>query len=181
MKLLLLISFPSLYLAFVSYTTHPLHLLSVHTQEEGLSLSADNHSSPLLHSIAQSQPQIRSSLVAKNKFSAPVIGILTRCFDMFLDAIVTILSVPIALILAKIINHPSVREALGQCIVSGIKQLCIDPELDDYVDRAGAILNQDLHKDARDAGEEFPILVKNFRVGFIQSFGRGGKSRPTKA
>jgi hypothetical protein len=98
---------------------------------------------------------------------------------MVLDTIVTILSVPIALILAKIINHPSVRKALGQCIVPGIKQLCIDPELDDYVDRASAILNQDLHKDARDAGEEFPILVKNFMMGLIRSFKRGGKSRPT--
>jgi hypothetical protein len=99
---------------------------------------------------------------------------ITKSFHFLIDAAVTVITLPIALILAKIINHPSVREALGQCIVSGIKQMCVDPELDYYFDQAGTILNQDLHQDARNAGEEFPLLARNFVLGVI---GAGGNER----
>lgn len=169
MKLLFFISFPSLCLAFV-VPTQPWHLLLANRHEGRLPSS--DHRSSLPQTDAGNEPPIESSGVADNLISVPL-GILTKFFDTLLDAVVTILAVPLALVLAKIINHPSVREALGQCIVSGVKQLCTDPELDDYVDRAGAILGQDLHMDARDAGEAFPNLAKNFMLGLIGAFRDG--------
>jgi hypothetical protein len=99
-------------------------------------------------------------------------NVITRSFNFLIDAAVTVITLPIAVILAKIINHSSVREALGQCIVSGIKQMCVDPELDYYFDQAGTILNHDLHLDARSAGEEFPSLARNFVLGVIGAGGR---------
>ena len=100
-------------------------------------------------------------------FSRRSRSIISKGFHFLIDAVITIITLPIAVILAKIINHSSVREALGQCIVSGIKQMCVDPELDYYFDQAGTTLNHDLHLDARTAGEEFPSLAKNFVMGVI--------------
>jgi hypothetical protein len=94
-------------------------------------------------------------------------ALVTRGFRVFLNALVTVIALPMALILAKVINHPSVRKALGQCIVSGIKQICTDPQLDDYLDKAGATLNEDLRGDAREAGAEFPRFVNNFILGMF--------------
>lgn len=93
--------------------------------------------------------------------------IVTRAIQLLLDAVVTIIAWPIAAVLAKVINHPSVRTALGQCIVSGFKDICEDPELDHYVDEALATVAEDLDRDARETGEAFPSVAKEFLLGVL--------------
>lgn len=75
----------------------------------------------------------------------------------------------VAAVLARAINHPSVRTALGACIVSGVQQLCEDPNLDDYVDRATATINEDLEDDARELAMAVPKMVRGFFQGLSES------------
>jgi len=84
-----------------------------------------------------------------------------------LDTAIAIVAWPLATLLAKIINHHSVRKALGQCIVSGFKDICLDENLDNFLDRALKTVSQDWDRDAREAGQAFPTVVKEFVLGMV--------------
>jgi hypothetical protein len=112
------------------------------------------------------QPRVSTNLCCNtNKSIMKVAG----AFHCIMDRIFSFLAYPLALLLTKVLQHSSVQDALGKCIVSGVKQLCIDPDLDQYFDKAAEILNKDLEKDAREAGEEFPLIVQNFLTGIVFS------------
>lgn len=102
---------------------------------------------------------------------------MSRCIGLFRSALllpINALALFLGAVLSRVINQPSVRKALGACIVSGVRQLCEDPNLDDYIDRATATINDDLEDDAREMAQALPKLARAFVQGLTQT---GDKSQ----
>ena len=174
---LLLLLIPSLCLAFVPTNQQQQHRATTTTTTTTTTNSRSAAALTFPGAVAK-QLQQSTWMFAATKVLSPQqenlnskkVGLkllLREGFQFLLNTVVSIIALPIALILAAVINHPAVRKALGECVVSGFKDICQDPELDTVLDKAGAILNHDLEEDFREGGKEFPRLLKNFMFGMI--------------
>jgi hypothetical protein len=74
----------------------------------------------------------------------------------------------IAAVCAAVLNHPLVQNAIADGIVAGMNAFVRQPDLDDHVKIMSETLSRSQRQLARNAGEDFPVLVGNFFEGIFK-------------
>jgi hypothetical protein len=73
-----------------------------------------------------------------------------------------------AAVCAAVLNHPAVQNAIANGIVAGMNAFVRQPDLDDHVKIMSETLSRSQRQLARNAGEDFPVLVGNFFEGIFK-------------
>jgi hypothetical protein len=90
--------------------------------------------------------------------------VLGRLFQALFEGLVNC----IAAVCAAVLNHPSVQNAIANGIVAGMNDFVRQPDLDDHVKIMSETLSRSQRQLARNAGEDFPVLVGNFFEGIFK-------------
>jgi hypothetical protein len=90
--------------------------------------------------------------------------VLGRLFQALFEGIVEC----IAAVCAAVLNHPLVQNAIANGIVAGMNEFVRQPDLDDHVKIMSETLSRSQRQLARNAGEDFPVLVGNFFEGIFK-------------
>jgi hypothetical protein len=90
--------------------------------------------------------------------------VLGRLFQTLFEGLVNC----IAAVCAAVLNHPSVQNAIANGIVQGMNDFVRQPDLDDHVKIMSETLSRSQRQLARNAGEDFPVLVGNFFEGIFK-------------
>jgi hypothetical protein len=90
--------------------------------------------------------------------------VLGRLFQALFEGLVNC----IAAVCAAVLNHPSVQNAIANGIVAGMNAFVRQPDLDDHVKIMSETLSRSQRQLARNAGEDFPVLVGNFFEGIFK-------------
>lgn len=99
----------------------------------------------------------------------------TRLVLLIINLPINIMAYFLAVIIARTMETSVVRKAAADCLIDCVHALCLDPDLDLYVDKATATLNTDMAEDAKAMGRMVPKIAASFVQGMF-SFG----GRPTK-
>eukprot|EP00536_Pseudo-nitzschia_multiseries_P008891 jgi/Psemu1/325400/estExt_fgenesh1_pg.C_2350013 len=84
---------------------------------------------------------------------------LERWFDAFIDLV--------AYILARILNHPDVRDAVSSAILEGMVKLCYDENLHDHLKHVDNTLTEHQVSDAAKKGKDAQKIVKAYLGGMF--------------
>jgi hypothetical protein len=90
--------------------------------------------------------------------------VLGRLFQALFEGLVQC----IATVCAAVLNHPSVQDAIANGIAAGMNAFLRQPDLDDHVKIMSETLSRSQRQLARNAGEDFPVLVGNFFEGIFK-------------
>jgi hypothetical protein len=90
--------------------------------------------------------------------------VLGRLFQALFEGLVNC----IATVCAAVVNHPAVQKAIANGIVAGMNAFVRQPDLDDHVKIMSETLSRNQRQFARNAGEDFPVLVGNFFEGIFK-------------
>jgi hypothetical protein len=90
--------------------------------------------------------------------------LLGRLFHAFFETFVHC----IATVCAAVLNHPAVQDAIANGIVAGMNAFARQPDLDEHVKIMSETLSRNQRQLARNAGEDFPVLIGNFFQGMIK-------------
>jgi hypothetical protein len=93
-----------------------------------------------------------------------MVMVMGRLFQALFEGLVNC----IAAVCAAVLNHPSVQNAIANGIVQGMNDFVRQPDLDDHVKIMSETLSRSQRQLARNAGEDFPVLVGNFFEGIFK-------------
>jgi len=74
----------------------------------------------------------------------------------------------VATFVAAVLNHPLVQDAIANGIVAGMNAFAHQPNLAEHIMIMNETLSKSQRELARNAGEDFPVLVGNFFQGMIK-------------
>lgn len=74
----------------------------------------------------------------------------------------------VASFIAAVLNHPSVQDAIANGIVAGMNAFALQPDLHEKARIMSETLSRSQRELARNAGEDFPVLIGNFLQGMIK-------------
>jgi hypothetical protein len=94
--------------------------------------------------------------------------VLGRLFQTIFEVLFEGLVNCIATVCAAVLNHPAVENAIANGIVAGMNAFLRQPDLDDHVKIMSETLSRNQRQLARNAGEDFPVLVGNFFEGIFK-------------
>lgn len=92
---------------------------------------------------------------------------------MVLDNLLNAIIEGIAHITARILNHPSVQDAVAKSIAAGFQKICHSPDLHGNIDTAYATMGAHAAKDAEDVGRDLSRNMGHFWKGVFSSDDEG--------
>lgn len=97
-----------------------------------------------------------------------------RLFDAAVYAVATFT--------AAVLNSPAVQNAVARAIVLSMKMICHEPDLDEHLQAVSETLSQNVEREAKRAGKDFPRVVGSFVKGvFTPDPPRGSNEAANKS
>jgi hypothetical protein len=96
-------------------------------------------------------------LPGKLSLSQWIMDLLRRLYKLALDVMATVI--------ADVLSHPKVEEAVARTMVVGMNKFMAQPDLADHMKKMTETLGEEKEAAVRQMGKEFPKLVGRFVGG----------------